>query len=126
MTKIKKIVLGILTILPIFLLIIYFIAMFFSVFGLTFMAQHGNQPDSNLIFKSFAVIFVFFGLIFLLTIGMYIFYIMHAAKNPKFDESNRLIWILINIFGGHIGNIIYWYLHIWKEEEPKENLNSFK
>jgi len=117
MSKNKKIFLGILTLLPVVFLIIYVFAMFFSVFGFMHMAQNGHQPSEEAIFGTFASVFVLFGFIFLSTIGLLIFYITHAARNPKFSDSDRLLWILICVFAGFIGFIIYWYIHIWKNTE---------
>lgn len=114
MTKNKKILLGILTFLPYVFIAIYFFAFFISFSGI-FIASHNNyEPNPDILFGNFALVFIIIMLASLLSIGLMIYYIIHIANNPKFDETNRLIWILIIIFANLIGYSIYWYLQIWK------------
>ena len=48
----------------------------------------------------------------LLNIGLLVYYILHAYKNEKFDNTLKLIWILVFLFGNGIGTIVYYFVEI--------------
>jgi hypothetical protein len=56
------------------------------------------------------------GGISLLSIGLLVYFILHAAKHKKMDPTERVIWILVFVLGGIICYPIYWYMKIWKED----------
>ena len=117
MTKNKKILLGVLTILPfafIFLYLIVFIAMFLLISLSTTSANEAN-PFVFIGGFSFAFIFIFAAIA--LSLGLFIYYIIHVTQNKKLDSNDRLLWILVMVFAHQIGYMVYWYLKIWKDDE---------
>ncbi|NQY07428.1 MAG: PLDc N-terminal domain-containing protein, partial [Flavobacteriaceae bacterium] len=54
------------------------------------------------------------------SVGLLVYYIIHAVKNQKFDSNQRLMWILILVLAGMIGNIIYYFVEILPSK-PKTN-----
>ncbi len=61
------------------------------------------------------VLLIFAAIIF--GVGMMIYYIIHANKNPKFDSNQKLLWILILVLTSSIGNIIYYFVEIIPEKK---------
>jgi hypothetical protein len=117
MTKKNKKLLGVLTFLPFVLLLVYMFFFFLSFFGMFLAAGHNHEPNMGLFMGSFGIAFAIIGLMSVLSIGLLIYYIIHITNNKKFDDTNRLIWILIIVFANIIGYGIYWYLNIWKVDE---------
>lgn len=54
----------------------------------------------------------------LISIGMTIYYIIHILNNEKLDKEKKehLIWVFVTLLAGYIGQFIYWYMKIWKDE----------
>ena|SRR6185436_8754829 len=114
MPRTTKIFIGILSILPILLTAGFFITMF-----LQFANNLGRlEPDSepSIMFRNFGLFFFIMAVMFLLTIGLLVYFIIHVAKNKKLDSTERAIWILVFVLGGAISYPIYWYMKIWKED----------
>ena len=122
MTKNRKIFLGIVTVLPIAMIFLFIVFSFLFAFGMIYWEEsgghHRGDPSLAVMFGSMGLFFLLMGVMMIAYIGTLIYYVIHASNNPKLVDNNKLMWILIIIFGGIISNCIYWYLHIWKE--PKE------
>ena len=116
MTKNKKILLGVITILPFAFIILYVIVFFGMFITMPIMLETGNEPNPLIFFSSFSLAFIFIFIAVVISIGLMIYYIIHAANNPTFNSNDRLLWILVMVFAHQIGYIIYWYLKIWKED----------
>ena len=118
MNRTQKIWLGVLTISPVFLFIAYFIFIFsfiISIIGNTArLSQTAGAPDALAISTTFISAFAIVGLLSLVSLGLMVYYIIHAVNNKAIESSERTAWILIFIFVGIIGFPIYWYLKIWK------------
>ncbi|NJM26206.1 MAG: hypothetical protein HC859_12670 [Bacteroidia bacterium] len=114
MSKTQKIVLGILTLVP-FVLVPYFL---FQVFLFVMeMVRHGDQQPEPAMIVAGVFSFVFPIIVTgVLSLGLLIFYIIHALNNQAVSSSERVIWILIFIFIGTIGFPIYWVMRIWSDE----------
>ena len=56
----------------------------------------------------------------LVSLGSLLFFIVHAVQNPNLKESNLLIvWILLFIFIGGLGQLVYWLVEI-VSKKPKD------
>jgi len=118
MSRSSKLFIGILSFLPIILLVVMFI-MILRLFP-TFIewGNNGNnyEPAPQEVFSVFGPIFILgFGM-GILSIGLLIFFIMHLIRNKVMDSTERIIWILVFLFAGIIGYPIYWYMRVWKNE----------
>ena len=120
MSKSKKIWLGVFTFLPLIFLIIY-VVVFFSFFlnGVdSTYPQEGTSP--NFFAGSYVLLFVIIVLMAIVSLGLLIYYIVHANSNPKFDSNQKLIWILILLFASGVGSMIYYFMEIVPLKDPKE------
>lgn len=110
-----KILLGIGTIWPVVYIAIFFIAIF-SMIALT--PVPGDPAPDPIFAVGIIAFFIVHFVTILLSLGLTVFYIVHAVKNTRLDSNMRIIWIILFFFGGMLAEPIYWYLQIWKEPEP--------
>lgn len=120
MTRTRKIWLGILTFLPIVFFIGYFIAFFVFFIGMfqdIGEINNNTNPSNNLEFLNnmgtfFIVVFLLIFFIIFMGLGIMIYYIIHANKNPLNDSNKKLMWTLVLIFTSTIGCIVYYFVEI--------------
>ena len=113
MSKNTKIVVGVLTLLPL-IGIFFYIGLVISFIG---TQGDGFAPDGAGLSKNIIWMVSMVGLSILLGIGLLIFYIVHAVNNKKLDSNERIIWILLFFFFSNIAFMIYWVLRIWQDKD---------
>ena len=114
MSKGSKLLLGLLSILPLILAAVIIIEVFL-IFPEILYWNH-NEPEPYTVFSTFAPVFITSIIAAFLSLGLLIFFIIHMLNNKKIESSERLIWIIVFLLAGVVGYPIYWYLRIWKEE----------
>ncbi|MFW5860524.1 MAG: hypothetical protein ACOCYP_10905 [Planctomycetota bacterium] len=57
--------------------------------------------------STFAIMVGLIGLVWLMIFGLWVWSLIHCITNPRLSDSNRLIGILIIIFLGPLGSLIY-------------------
>lgn len=111
MTKSKKVWLGILTFMPIVLVVAYLVLIFGSIF--LNMPQMEGYEDSSFSFRAgigLAIVCILLAVVISLT--LLIIYIIHVNNNPKLDSNQKLMWILIILLAQGIGHIVYYFVEI--------------
>ncbi len=113
MTKSKKLWLGILTFLP-----VIFIGIFLFLFITLFLSKiynYENSPGEQQVdfYKSMIISFIFIVLAVIVKLGLLIYYIIHVSDNKNNDNTKKIMWILILVFIGTIGSIIYYFTEIY-------------
>jgi hypothetical protein len=113
MTRTTKILLGIANVLPLVL-----VAMFVSSF---LMMPHGLDvnPNPDVFIFSLGLSFLSIALASTIGLGLFIYYLVHILKNPRLDANTRLMWVLIVLLAGFVGNIVYWFFQIWREDDDR-------
>jgi len=119
MSKQGKIVLGLISLLPIALIIIYgifFITIFTSVFR---ESAHQTGPPAFLeeSMGYMGYLQVTMALLVICAVGLLIFYLIHALYNTRLDNADRLVWILAFLLINVIAYPIYWWRQIWRAPE---------
>lgn len=114
MSRSSKLFVGILSFLPIILLLVFL----FMIFGMfpTFFKWDKYDPAPQEVFSAFAPLFFLGFAMSILSIGLLIFFIMHLLRHKALDSTERIIWILVFLFAGIVGYPIYWYMRIWKDD----------
>lgn len=108
-TRSTKILLGIASFWP----PVYIFLFMAFVFGMIF-----SSPP---LFGSwFAVLFVFHMLTIFLSLGLTVFYSIHAAKNEALKSELKIVWVVLFIFAGIVTFPIYWYLQIWNSPDDTD------
>ncbi len=102
---------------PIVMFILFFIAYFFFIFAMVsqipeFENSNNGMPPTSM-FAGMGIFFLFILLMLFTSLGSLIFYIVHAVQNPNLKQGNTLVvWILLFVFVGGIGKLIYWIIEI--------------
>ena len=117
MKKVKAVILGIFTLIPI-LYIIFFISVFFHMF-LNTVSSTNTESSINL----FKIIFPLHLSTMILVIVLLVIYIVNVFKNDTIESDKKALWAIVLFFGNMISMIVYWILHIWKPL-CKENRNN--
>lgn len=129
MSKTRKIWLGIFTFLPMLFLIAYFIFFFAFLFSTFQNAENYDAAFPAAFMSSFAILFTLIMLSGLLSIGLLIYYIVHANNNSENDSNKKLMWTLVLIFTSGIGSIVYYFVEIlplkpMKDKEKTSRAND--
>lgn len=114
MSRGTKLFIGILSLLPIIMLVI-FLFYFFNMLP-AFIEWDSREPDPREVFDVIRPIIIYAIMMALLSIFLLVFFIMHLVRNKKIESTERIIWILVFLFAGMIGYPIYWYMRVWNED----------
>jgi hypothetical protein len=117
MQKSNKILVGIFSLLPLMLMLIYMFV-FFSFMLTMFRNPQQEEFFPQMMFQHIGWIFGIGILMGLSTLALLIYFIIHVVNNNIIDSTERIVWVLIFVFVGMIGFPIYWYMRIWKEPLP--------
>jgi Phospholipase_D-nuclease N-terminal len=121
MSKSGKLLVGILSLLPLILIAAYLIT-FFSFFLTIIRYAHHEEMLQQLIFARIGWIIGIALLMGITSLGLLIYFIIHVVSNKVIDSTERIVWVLIFIFAGLVGFPIYWYMRIWKELPAKQSV----
>jgi hypothetical protein len=110
--KTQKVILGIFTFLPFVFFPFILLEIFHFVIHIVATSERGEPEVSDVLTSVFSFM-VPIVLLSLLSLGLLIFYIVHAVGNKKMENIEQLVWILLFIFFGIIAFPIYWIMRIW-------------
>ncbi len=120
MNKSNKVLSGIFAFLPLVLLVVYLLSMvtFIVRFFQDVQLHNGMEkfPVSGV--ASLAGIIISAVLLGLLSLGVMVYFIVHAVNNTGISRDERIVWVLVFIFVGMVTFPIYWYMRIWKQQDP--------
>lgn len=114
MSRGSKILVGILSFLPIILLAI-FLVLFIRIFP-NILEWEAYEPTPQEVFSVFAPVFLVAIIMSILSLGLLVFFIVHLVRNKHLDTTERVIWILAFLFAGIVGYPLYWFMRIWNDE----------
>ena len=114
MSRSSKGLIGIMSFLPIIMMVVFFV-MLFSLFP-RFFEWEDYEPAPQEVFGTIAPIFIVGIIMALVSLGLFIFFLIHLIRHKNMESIERVIWILVFIFVGIVGYPIYWYMRIWKDE----------
>jgi len=117
MSTTRKLLLGLLSFLPIVLFIVYLIV-FFSFFVSIFGHVHEEDVLPASLAERIAVLVAAIILLAVCSLFLLVYFIVHNINNRAIDNTERIVWVLIFIFAGMIGFPVYWYMRIWKTPLP--------
>ncbi len=119
MKKPAKIVLCVLSFMPIILFVLLFFSFFYMVINTPHMHPafgpcNAHRPGPP---TGFIIFFIFDILIMLFNFGLIIFYIIHLLSS-RASTSEKIAWTLLLLFLNFLAFPVYWYLYVWKEPKP--------
>jgi len=116
MSKSSKILVGFLSFLPVIMVGGFIILMF--LFFNRMVEFRSYDPEPSEMFSMVGRIFIAEIIVFLISIGVLLFFIIHLSRNKGMESTEKAIWVLALVLGSVICYPIYWYMKIWKEELP--------
>ena len=95
----------------------------------TIDAQLGHMGNSKSLLSALLgnlIIFIFLVLMSFFTgVISFVYFIVHAVKNPNLIKSDdRLFWIIAIIFGNGLGIFVYWFSQI-KRKDPRPIIDLY-
>ena len=119
---------------PIAIFFLLFFGYFLFIFGmLGFSIQQETLKDGEIpgfpigMAIGMGFFFAFFFLAICVSMFAYVYFIIHAVKNPNLDgvekQNIRVIWILVLALISYLGPLIYWIIEI-KSKQPKPYIPS--
>jgi hypothetical protein len=123
-SKPVKVLIGIATVWYLFYLVLFgiWVLILFGYVAMSLLARGGQMSDLETLFTlglPLEIIIPVHLCSLLLEIGLLIFYLVHIIKNPKVDNTFRVLFILGHLFLPFIVMPVYYYLYIWLESPPE-------
>jgi len=116
MAQENKAVSGILSFLPLAAFLVYMFSFLSFIFtAIPELNRHGSNAEELILPNVFNMI-LFAIILGIVSLGVLVYFIIHAINNKAIDSTERLVWILIFIFTGMIGYPIYWYMRIYRNQ----------
>ncbi|WP_343485903.1 hypothetical protein [Allomuricauda sp. d1] len=98
--------------------IVYYMYFVFNLVTDIEAAEATGDVPASMILGNVAWFMGFIMLIVLISLSSLVFYIVHAVQNPNLKGNSLLVvWILLFIFVGGIGQLIYWLVEIVGKRE---------
>lgn len=112
MSRSSKAFIGVLSFLPIVLLIVFLVMFLRTLPG---FVEWDHDPTAQEVISVFGPVFFLGVLMGILSLGLLVFFIIHLVRNKNMDGTERVIWVLVFLFAGLVGYPIYWYMRVWKD-----------
>ncbi len=113
-SKNGKILIGILTLAQLFVVLFGIIWFFSTLFPV--LITGNEEAIQNLLILSVAKFVIMFILLTILSIGLQIFYIIHAGMNKHISKAMKVIWVILLFFVGFIVEVVYFFMEIVPEK----------
>ena len=79
--------------------------------------EETSEPRISALFPiGMVVLFAVHFITIWLMLGLLVLYIMLAVKREQFDQTTRIVWIILICLMGTFAMPVYWYLYIWREQ----------
>lgn len=105
----------------VFIMLIAHFLFFFSMIENIQEIESSGNASASLILGDMTRFLVLILLVILLSFSSLIFYILHAVQNENLKENDLLIvWMLLFIFVGGIGQLVYWIIEILAKRKAVE------
>ena len=107
-----KVLLGILTFLPMLLLLTYIVFIFAAFIPTAIQLENSHQDVPIELFQSLSVMILIIVIAMIIKLGIMIYYIIHASNNPKNENNTKIMWIVLLVLVGSISSIVYYFIEI--------------
>ncbi|UCD60889.1 MAG: hypothetical protein JSV59_13675 [Flavobacteriaceae bacterium] len=100
-------------IIILFIMMLGYFIFLFSLFSNIPELERSHDEPPELILEWIGSFMIVIFLVVLLSIASLVFFIVHAVQNPNLKQGHMLLlWILLFIFVGGLGQLIYWLVEI--------------
>lgn len=119
-SKNGKILLGILTLAQLFIVLFGVIWFFTTLFPV--LISGNEEAIQNVIMLSVAKFIIIVIGMSILSLGLQIFYIIHAGTNKSISTVMKIIWICLIFFVGFVVEVVYFFMEIVPENSLTERI----
>lgn len=114
MSRNSKILVGILSFLPIILLFV----MIPTLLNLIpqFIEWDKHEPAIEEVLNTIGPFFFLIIFMGLLSLGLLVFFIIHLVNNKSIESGEKIVWIIVFLFVSMVGYPVYWFVRIWNEK----------
>jgi len=114
MSKNSKILVGILSILP----IILFFVMIPTLLNMIpqFIEWEKHEPAIEEVLSTMGPLFFLLIFMGLLSLGLLVFFIIHLVNNKTIESGEKIVWIIVFLFVSMVGYPVYCFMRIWNEK----------
>jgi len=85
--------------------------------------EETSEPRVSALFPiGFVVLFAVHFITVWLMLGLLVLYILLAVKREQFDQTTRIVWIILICLMGTFAMPVYWYLYVWREQAAVESV----
>ena len=112
MNKPTKLLLGIITIVPLIYTVFLLIGLFQAFYSLIVPGT-----AEGFLFQHFNSFFIIHLLMMLWNLAQIIFYMIHVLKNDALKNERKALWAVLIFMASVFVMPVYWYLNIWRERK---------
>jgi hypothetical protein len=109
MKAIAKIFLHILTLAPLLYIPVF---VFLLIMGINHRLDNMNPFIAPITAYWFRIAFFTFPIIL-------VFYIVNVFKNSKMADNQRILWVLLLVFGNVVVSLLNWFMYIWRDRSSR-------
>lgn len=110
MGKPARLLIGILTIIP-----IAYICLFFGAFVLLVLSESYGKASNRHAARYMPALFLTLFGVMPLMYGLITFYIVRIFKSNRMSENKKLLWALAIFMGSPVAMPIFWFVHVWRD-----------
>ncbi|MGD8998807.1 MAG: hypothetical protein PVF75_00210 [Granulosicoccaceae bacterium] len=111
MNKPVKLLLGLLSIIPLLYFIGFFVFTFSMVFG-AMMPPFAESPE--LANDWFLKLFIAHLATMLLIMALIVTYLVVLFRSTSIEQNMKILWTILLLFFGVFAFPVFWYLYIWR------------
>jgi hypothetical protein len=116
LNRVQRIALGVATFWP----PVWFVVFFVVIAATATIAATAGDGALGLPFAFFPLLFVGHAFTIVEMIALTVVYVIYAIKTPAIPEDQRLLWILVVLLGGFIGQAVCWFMVVRKDVPAEE------
>ena len=116
-----KILLGVLTFLPLLLIITYIVYIFIGFIPTAIQTENSDGEVPIALFESLSVMIILIVLAIFIKLIVMVYYIIHASNNPKNESNTKIMWIVLLVLVGTIASIVYYFVEILPSKSEDEH-----
>lgn len=121
-SKSGKIAIGILTIAQLFITL-FILILLFTTF-IPFALNPDELGIKEALMSSVGKFIILTIVLSVLSLGLFIFYIIHAGTNRHISTSMKVVWIVLLFFFGTVVEVVYYFMEIIPEHSLTARLEQ--
>jgi hypothetical protein len=90
---------------------IAYMLLFILVVGVS-TVQGGGDPDNDPFLIPFGLLIALHLGTMLVVVGLLVVYIIDVFRNPRLEETHRVLWAIVLFMGNAIAMPVYWWLYM--------------